>query len=91
MVYASLPEKLKTFIPSLELDAYNNDYEALIKKDGTFTMKIEKLRVLKFWKKKITLTQVRQKTYVSLKKMLRFTKMTLNLGIIKLLATGARV
>ena len=46
LVHASLPEKLKTFIPSLELDAYNNDYEALIKKDGTFTMKIEKLRVL---------------------------------------------
>ena len=42
----SLPEKLKTFIPSLELAAYNNDYEALIKKDGTFTMKIEELRVL---------------------------------------------
>ena len=46
LVHASLPEKLKTFIPSLELDAYNNDYEALIKKDGTFTMKIERLRVL---------------------------------------------
>ena len=46
LVHASLPEKLKTFILSLELDAYNNDYEALIKKDGTFTMKIEKLRVL---------------------------------------------
>ena len=46
LVHASLPEKLKTFILNLELDAYNNDYEALIKKDGTFTMKIEKLRVL---------------------------------------------
>ena len=43
LVHASLPEKLKTFILSLELDAYNNDYEALIKKDGTFTMEIERL------------------------------------------------
>ena len=40
LVHASLPEKLKTFILSLELDAYNNDYEALIKKDGTFTVEI---------------------------------------------------
>ena len=37
---------MKTFIVSVELDGYNNDYEALIKKDGTFTMKIERLRVL---------------------------------------------
>ena len=37
---------MKTFIVSVELDGYNNDYEALIKKDGTFTMEIERLRVL---------------------------------------------
>ena len=46
LVHTSLLEKLKTFIVSVELDGYNNDYEALIKKDGTFTMKIERLRVL---------------------------------------------
>ena len=46
LVHASLPEKLKTFILSLELDTYNNDYEALIKKDGTFTMETERLWVL---------------------------------------------
>ena len=37
---------MKTFIVSVELDGYNNDYEALIKKDGTFTMEIERMRVL---------------------------------------------
>ena len=46
LVHTSLLEKLKTFIVSVELDGYNNDYEALVKNGGTFTMKIERLRVL---------------------------------------------
>ena len=46
LVRINLLKKLKTFIVSVELDGYNNDYEALIKKDGTFTMEIERLRVL---------------------------------------------
>ena len=38
---------MKTFIASVQLDGNSNDYEALIKKDATFTMKIERLlRVL---------------------------------------------
>ena len=38
---------MKTFIVSVQLDVNSNDYEALIKKDATFTMKIERLlRVL---------------------------------------------
>ena len=46
LVHTNLLKKLKTFIVSVELDGYNNDYEALIKKDGTFAMEIERLRVL---------------------------------------------
>ena len=38
---------MKTFIVSVQLDGNSNDYEALIKKDATFTMEIERLlRVL---------------------------------------------
>ena len=47
LVHTSLLEKLKTFIVSVQLDGNSNDYEALIKKDATFTMEIERLlRVL---------------------------------------------
>ena len=43
LVHTSLLEKLKTFIVSVQLDGNSNDYEALIKKDATFTMEIERL------------------------------------------------
>ena len=84
---------MKTFIFSVELDGYNNDYEALIKKDETFTMEIERLRVLATEILKIInyINPSYMKNIFISKANAKVQQNDIKLGIIKLLATGTRV
>lgn len=78
----------------LQLDDYDSDYEALIKRKKNRNKKeIKRLRILaiEMFKTLNNMNQSYIKTYLILKEMLRFAQMTSQLGIIKLLATTTRI